>query len=215
MNGLKSSGGGGDGRHLQGISPYLFWLDLETTGLDDRNDKILEIFVLVTDRDLNAIDSLELVVHYSDEELEAMNLSSWVLRQHATLLQLVKHSSTNLREAEQQLKDFFIKHCDGKQAILAGSSVYFDRSVLKSQMPLVMPHIHHRLVDVSTLMELARRWMPHLHRFAPLKNQSHRAREDVYSSLNLLSFYRTTFFQPPWQTYPTTSRPPSLHSVYL
>jgi oligoribonuclease len=183
--------------HHSTISPYLFWIDLETTSLDHQKAKILELFVLVTDRDLAPIDSLELVIHYDATELDQVQISPWVTRQHANLLELVQKSSVTLADATTALARFFDFHAPGKKVMLAGSSVYFDRNVLQIQMPVVMSRLHHRVIDVSTLMELARRWNPHLHQFAPRKNQSHRARDDVYSSLNLMNFYRHYLFQPP------------------
>lgn len=177
-------------------SSRLFWTDIETGGLDYSRDPIFEIFVLVTDQHLQPIDTLELVIHHSEDLIQG--ISHWATNQHRGLLQMVRASTTTLAQAEQQLANFFDRHRQGKKAVLAGSSVYFDRLCLEHQMPELTSRIHYRVVDVSTLMELAKRWSPSLHRFAPQKSTSHRARDDVYSSLNLLLFYKNHFLQPAW-----------------
>jgi len=194
----------------------LYWIDLETTGLDYRTDKILEIYVLITNRDLEPlVDPLEIVIHYSEEELKTEELSPWIQKQHGTLLELVRRSSISLTDAQKMLGDYLDKHRYGKKVILAGSSVYFDRNFLQNCMPAVMSRIHHRTVDVTTLLELARRWHPQLHQHAPRKTHNHRARDDVHNSLELLKFYRCALFQPPWAMFPQTYRPPTIHSVYI
>jgi len=194
-------------------SSKLFWIDLETTTLKYSTCKILEVFVLVTDRNLVPIDTCEIVIHYDENDLK--DLSRWATHQHRVLLELVKVSKVSLSEAEQQLTTFFDKHREGRKAVLAGSSVYFDRLCLEHQMPALISCIHYRVVDVSTLMELAKRWSPLLHQYAPKRSISHRARDDVYSSLNLLTFYRQSFIQPSWIAHPATRRPPVIHSVYI
>lgn len=194
------------------ICSHLFWIDLETTSLNIRTAKILELFILVTDRNLQPVDSLEIVIHYPEEELRG--LSVWSKKQHTTLLELVKHSTISLSAATAKVVEFLDHHRRGRKAVLAGSSVNFDRQVLEQQILGSGSRIHYRVVDVSTVLELARRWAPLLHQYAPRKTTGHRAREDVWSSLNLLAFYRQSFFAQPWVTYPATSRPPVLHSVF-
>jgi oligoribonuclease len=175
-------------------SSRLFWIDLETSALDYTTCKIFEVFVLVTDQNLQPIDTFEAVVHYNESDLKSV--SRWAQNQHRTLLELVETSTMTLSDVERRLANFFDQYRQNKKAVLAGSSVYFDRLCLEHHMPALVSRIHYRVVDVSTLMELAKRWSPSLHQFAPLKSVSHRARDDVYSSLNLLMFYRQYFIQP-------------------
>ena len=176
-------------------STNLFWIDLEMTSLDCWTGKILEIFVLVTNSNLDPIDMFEAVIHYDENELS--KISRWTLKTHQVLLNLVRQSSRTLKSVEEELGKFFDRYRYGKQAVLAGSAVYFDLKWLEYHMPSLISRLHYRVLDVSTFMEIAKRWFPSLHQFAPPKSTSHRAREDVYSSLNLLTFYRQYMFQPP------------------
>ncbi len=192
-------------------SSRLFWIDLETGGLNYRDDLVLEVYVLVTDHNLNHLAEFEAVVHHDEAALQS--LSRWATNQHRTLLELVRQSRQSLSEVERDLACFFDQHRQNKKAVLAGSSVYFDRLCLEHQMPSLVSRIHYRVVDVSTLLELAKRWSPGLHQFAPRRCLSHRARDDVFSSLNLMAFYKQCFIRAPWVPRSATSM--AVHSLSL
>jgi len=183
----------------------IFWIDIETSDLLPYAP-ILEIFVMVTDGQLNIIDFIELIIRQNVEEMyEQGTLSHWASRQHkiTNLLQAVGSSPISLERAESALIAFFDSYRQNSLAILAGSSVNFDQSVIRTQMPILSSRIHYRVIDVSSIMELARRWYPSLHKNAPQKSNTHRARDDVLSSHRLLQFYKSSFFMCPSPLLPS------------
>lgn len=173
----------------------LLWLDLELTGLDFSKDLILEIAGLVTDRDLHPLEGFSRIIHYEEHDLKQMD--AWSKQQHgmeSDLLQQVRNSTVSLSQAAQEFKDFVDRWRGNKKILLAGSSVHHDKLFLQYQMPQLVECLHYRTVDVSSIMELAKRWYPHLHRHGPKPTRSHRAMDDIQSSLTLLRFYRDHFF---------------------
>lgn len=176
-------------------SSNLFFVDLETTNLDFTNNLILEIGAVVTDKYLNELDSFEAVIHYEPEELKRM--SDWTKKQFAgDLMQKVSTSELSWETVKNQFIDFLDKYREGKKVILAGSSVTFDRYCLQYAMPKeVSERLHYRVVDVSSVMELVKRWNTPVYHRSTHKPTVHRALSDARESLNVLRYYKNFAFQ--------------------
>ncbi|XP_011165727.1 probable oligoribonuclease [Solenopsis invicta] len=175
---------------------YIVWIDLEMTGLDVDKDHILEIACLVTDKNLNVIsEDLNIVIHQSDIILENMN--DWCKENHTKtgLTQNSRSSTVSLEEAEKMVLNFLKKYTLERSCPLAGSSVYMDRFFLHKYMPLVNEYLHYRIIDVSTVKEIARRWNPGVLNSMPKKKLNHRALDDIKESINELRYYKKNFFK--------------------
>ena len=171
----------------------LVWLDMEMTGLDPEQDRILEIATLITDKDLNLLaEGPELVVSQPEEVLRSMD--AWNTRQHSRsgLLDRVRAEGVSLAEAEQRTLDFVASHVEPKTSPLSGNSIGQDRRFLVRYMPKLEAHLHYRNLDISTLKELARRWRPELLK-GFVKHGRHRAMDDVKESVEELRYYREHF----------------------
>lgn len=174
----------------------LVWMDLEMSGLDPDHCAILEIATIITDAELGIIaEGPDLVIHQSDAVLDAMD--EWCTQHHGDsgLTAAVKASTVSLVDAEAQTLAFIAQHCGPRQAPLCGNTIWQDRRFLVRHMPTLEAHLHYRLVDVSTIKELARRWYPKLE--APKKAESHRALDDIRESIAELRFYREHLFVAP------------------
>lgn len=170
----------------------LVWIDLEMTGLDIHTHTIVEVAALVTDADLNIIgDGVDLVVHATEEELAKMD--DFVTNMHASsgLTEEIRNSTVSLTEAEDAVLDLIEKHCDPEHpAPLAGNSIATDRSFIREHMPRLDKALHYRMIDVSSLKELARRWEPRVYYNQPDKGLAHRALADIIESIRELDYYR-------------------------
>ena len=177
-------------------SSKLVWMDLEMTGLEPDRDTIIEIATLVTDGDLNLLaEGPELVIHQDPKLFDSMD--DWNKEHHSKsgLWKKVVDSKVSLIEAEQMTLDFLKLHIGLRESPLCGNSIWQDRRFLFRYMPALETYLHYRLVDVSTIKELAMRWNPSI-KFSKAKG-SHRALDDVRESLDELRFYRDTFFKMP------------------
>lgn len=174
---------------------YLFWLDLEMTGLEYEKDVILEIASVITNNQLEVIaEGPSLVIHQPDSMLETMD--NWNQKHHRAsgLYAEVQSSTVSLEQAYRQTLYFAEKYCKPHTVPVCGNSVYNDRAFLRRFMPELDRLFHYRLIDVSTVKELARRWYsdsPHIY-FK--KDSNHRAQQDVYASIEELKHYRKYFF---------------------
>jgi len=176
----------------------LVWMDLEMTGLDPARDVVLEIAALVTDSELEPLDAgIDLVINQSDAVLATM--VPVVVEMHAKsgLTEAVRAATLTLAEAEQQVLAWLKTLVpEPKRAPLCGNSIGTDRSFLARHMPELDAWMHYRMVDVSSVKELARRWYPHAYGAAPAKAGGHRALADVTESIAELRHYRSTIFVP-------------------
>jgi oligoribonuclease len=168
------------------------------TGLDLRRDALIEVAVLVTDAELNLLDEgLDVIIHVADDVLDTM--VPFVRDMHASsgLTEQVKAATTTLGEAEKIVLDYIRKHVpDAKVAPLCGNSIATDRSFLARDMPELDEHLHYRMIDVSSIKELAKRWYPRVYQSQPAKGLAHRALADILESVQELKFYRQTLFVP-------------------
>jgi oligoribonuclease len=168
------------------------------TGLDLARDKLIEVAVLITDSELNALDpGLDLIISADDADLDAM--SEVVAEMHAKsgLTDAVRAATLTVGEAEQQLLAYVKRFVpERRTAPLCGNSIGTDRGFLARDMPELDDHLHYRMVDVSSVKELARRWFPRVYFAQPPKGLAHRALADIIESVRELAYYRRTLFVP-------------------
>src|SRR3954462_8901043 len=177
---------------------HLVWIDCEMTGLDLTRDKLIEVAVLVTDSDLNVLDpGLDLVISADDDVLEGMVDVVTEMHAKSGLTQAVRASTLTVGEAEQQLLAYVRRFVpERRTAPLCGNSIGTDRGFLARDMPKLDDHLHYRMVDVSSVKELARRWYPRVYYNQPPKGLAHRALADIIESVRELAYYRRTLFVP-------------------
>ncbi len=177
----------------------LVWLDMEMTGLDPQRERIIEVATILTDGQLNEIATgPELVIHQPDEILAAMD--EWNKSHHGSsgLIERVKASTVTEAEAEEQTIAFINAHVPSKERpVLAGNSIHQDRRFIRRYMPAMEKRLHYRMVDVSTIKELARRWFPALIAKQKAKKETHRALDDIRESIEELRFYKAHVFVAP------------------
>jgi oligoribonuclease len=174
----------------------LVWIDLEMTGLDPAQHHIIEIATLITDGSLEIVaEGPDLVIHQPDSVLEGMN--DWCTEHHTAsgLVDKVRASTVSLAEAEALTLELVQAWCTAGTAPLAGNSIHVDRFFLRHHMPKLEAHLHYRNVDVTSIKELARRWLPKTFAKAPRKSDSHRALDDIRESIAELCFYRDNVFK--------------------
>ena len=176
----------------------IVWVDLEMTGLDPARHVIVEVAALVTDAELNIIDEgVDLVVHATDAELAEMDDVVTQMHSDNGLLGDIKASPVSLAEAEDAVLALVEKHCDpAHPAPLAGNSIATDRTFIRAQMPRLDAALHYRMIDVSTVKELSRRWFPKAYYNQPQKGMAHRALADIVESIRELDYYRRAVFVP-------------------
>ena len=176
----------------------IVWVDLEMTGLDPARHVIVEVAALVTDAELNIIDEgVDLVVHATDAELAEMDDVVTSMHSENGLLDEIKASPVSLAEAEDAVLALVEKHCDpAHPAPLAGNSIATDRTFIRAQMPRLDAALHYRMIDVSTVKELSRRWFPKAYFNQPQKGMAHRALADIVESIRELDYYRRSVFVP-------------------
>jgi len=173
----------------------LVWIDLEMTGLNIAQDVILEIACVITDGNLNVLEEgPSFIIHQSEEKLAGMG--KWCQDHHGKtgLTDAVRNSTISLEHACEETLAFIKKHCPIRTGVLAGNSVWQDRVFLDKYMPQIPHYLHYRIVDVTTIKELAKRWYPQNPYLEYKKNDQHRALSDVYESIAELKHYRKNFF---------------------
>ena len=179
----------------QRAADRLVWIDCEMTGLDLTRDALVEVAVIVTESDLTEIDAgMDVVIHATPEQLESM---PDVVREMHTASGLLEDipSGVSLADAEAMVMEYVRGHVpDQRKAPLAGSSVYVDRGFIARDMKALDEHLHYRVVDVSSIKEVVRRWYPRVYYNSPTKHGNHRALADIRESIAELRYYREAVF---------------------
>jgi oligoribonuclease len=180
------------------VADLLVWIDCEMTGLDLRKDALIEVAALVTDPDLNVLgDGVDLVIHADEEALAGMPEVVRAMHEKSGLTEAVRRSTVTLTDAEDQLLEYISSHVtDPRSAPLCGNSIATDRGFLARDMPRLDSHLHYRMIDVSSIKELCRRWYPRAYFGQPAKGLAHRALADIRESIRELEYYRRTIFVP-------------------
>ncbi|XP_015368091.1 PREDICTED: probable oligoribonuclease isoform X2 [Diuraphis noxia] len=170
----------------------IVWFDGEMTGLDYNCHTLIEAAIIITDKNLNVIaESPNIVIHQSEEVLE--NMEEWPKKHHALsgLTENVRNSDISIEQADQMLYEFIKPFTPKGVCPLAGNSIYMDRTFIRKYMPKLESHLSYRLIDVSTLKELFKRWKPELANEVPIKSLKHRALDDIKESVQELQFYKS------------------------
>ena len=180
------------------MSDRLVWIDCEMTGLDIVADALIEVAALVTDFDLNVLgDGIDIVIKPPAEALVQMDPYVRTMHERSGLLDELDAGLT-LADAEARVLAYIRQHCaDGSRPPLAGNTVATDRSFLNRDMGTLEAFLHYRIVDVSSIKELSRRWFPRAYFHAPAKRGNHRALADIQESIEELRYYREAVFVAP------------------
>ena len=180
------------------MAEHLVWIDCEMTGLDLGKDALIEIAALVTDANLNILgEGVDVVIHADDAALDGMPEVVRTMHAKSGLTEEVRRSSVTLAEAEQQVLDYIKQHVPEPGTVpLAGNSIATDRGFIARDMPALDAYLHYRMVDVSSIKELCRRWYPRIYYAQPGKGLAHRALADIKESILELEYYRRTAFVP-------------------
>lgn len=178
-------------------SERIVWIDCEMTGLDLERDALIEVAALVTDSDLTVLgEGVDVVIACDAQALESM---PDVVREMHTASGLLDElaAGTTLQQAQDLVLGYVREHVpDSRKAPLAGNTVGTDRGFLARDMPDLEQHLHYRIIDVSSVKELSRRWFPRAYYNAPKKNGGHRALADIRESIAELRYYRQAVFVP-------------------
>jgi oligoribonuclease len=177
----------------------LVWIDCEMTGLELSRDALIEVAAIVTDAELTPLDDgVDVIIHAHEDVLDTM--VPFVRDMHASsgLTDAVRASTVTLGDAEALVLDYIKSHvAEAQVAPLCGNSIATDRGFLARDMPALDAHLHYRMIDVSSLKELAKRWYPRVYQSQPEKGLAHRALADIRESIHELAYYRQTLFVAP------------------
>nr|WP_275941348.1 oligoribonuclease [Planosporangium flavigriseum] len=176
----------------------MVWIDCEMTGLDLAHDALIEVAVVVTDPDLKLLDDgLDVVIHADDAKLDGMAEVVRQMHERSGLTDAVRKSTVTVAEAEDMVLEYVRRHVpEPRTAPLCGNSIATDRGFLARDMPRLDAHLHYRMIDVSSIKELTRRWYPRVYFGQPAKGLAHRALADIRESVRELEYYRRTVFVP-------------------
>ncbi|MEO3777125.1 oligoribonuclease [Micromonospora sp. B11E3] len=180
------------------VADLLVWIDCEMTGLDLRRDALIEVAALVTDPDLNVLgDGVDVVIHADEAALEGMPEIVRTMHAKSGLTEEVRRSTVTLAEAEDMVLDYVTTYVrDPRTAPLCGNSIATDRGFITRDMQRLDAHLHYRMIDVSSIKELCRRWYPRVYFGQPQKGLAHRALADIRESIRELEYYRRAIFVP-------------------
>ena len=177
----------------------LVWIDCEMTGLDLGSDLLIEVAALVTDAELNVLGpGVDLVIAAPADRLDTMTEVVRDMHARSGLTDAVKAATLTVAEAEEQVLAYIRQYVpEPRRAPLCGNTIATDRGFLARDMPTLDAYLHYRMVDVSGIKELVKRWYPKAAYGAPVKKGGHRALADITESIAELRYYRSTVFVPP------------------
>lgn len=180
------------------VRDELVWIDCEMTGLDLGSDRLIEIAALVTDAELNVLgEGVDIVIHTDEAALAQMVDVVTEMHTRSGLIDEVRASTVDVAQAEEIVLEYVRSHVpQAKMVPLAGNSIATDRGFIARDMPALDNHVHYRMIDVSSVKELCRRWYPRIYYGQPAKGLAHRALADIQESIRELRFYRRTAFVP-------------------
>jgi oligoribonuclease len=180
------------------VSDLLVWIDCEMTGLDLVHDALIEVAAVVTDPDLKLLDDgVDIVIHADDAKLANMAEVVHQMHERSGLTTAVRAATATITQAEDMILEYVRSHVpEPRTAPLCGNSIATDRGFLARDMPRLDAHLHYRMVDVSSIKELCRRWYPRVYFGQPAKGLAHRALADILESVRELEYYRRTVFVP-------------------
>ncbi|MGY0230921.1 oligoribonuclease [Longispora urticae] len=180
------------------MSELLVWIDCEMTGLDLGRDALIEVAALVTDPELNVLgDGVDIVIKAPDELLNGMVEVVRKMHSKSGLTKEVRNATVTVGQAEEMIMEYVSQHVPNpRTAPLCGNSIATDRGFIARDMPILDAHLHYRMIDVSSIKELARRWYPRTYYGQPAKGLAHRALADIKESIRELEYYRRTLFVP-------------------
>jgi oligoribonuclease len=176
----------------------LVWIDCEMTGLNPVEDVLVELAIVVTDSDLTLLDDgIDIVIATDPAKLATMDDVVRDMHTQSGLLVALESATTTIEEAEEQALEYVRRFVpERRKAPLCGNSIATDRSFIARYLPRLDDHLHYRMVDVSSIKELSRRWYPRVYFNSPPKLGGHRALADIVDSINELRYYRSTLFVP-------------------
>jgi oligoribonuclease len=180
------------------VSDLLVWIDCEMTGLDLTRDALIEVAALVTDADLKVLgDGVDVVIRAEETSLAGMLDVVREMHDRSGLTQAVRAATTSLSAAEDLVLEYVTTYVpEPRSAPLCGNSIATDRGFLARYMPRLDAYLHYRMIDVSSIKELCRRWYPRVYFGQPSKGLTHRALADIKESIRELEYYRRTVFVP-------------------
>jgi oligoribonuclease len=180
------------------VTDRLVWIDCEMTGLDLGNDLLVEVAAVVTDSELNVLgDGIDVVIGATAEQLSRMPPVVEEMHRSSGLTEQILASHVTIEQAEQQVLTWLSTYVEEpRKAPLCGNSIATDRGFIARDMPALDAFLHYRMVDVSSVKELARRWYPRAYYNSPKKAGGHRALADILESVQELRYYRATVFVP-------------------
>jgi oligoribonuclease len=181
------------------VNDLLVWVDCEMTGLDLGRDVLIEVAALVTDPQLTVLgDGVDVVIHAEEPLLGGMVEIVREMHDKSGLTDAVRASNVTVKEAEDMVMEYVSSYVkEPRTAPLCGNSIATDRGFLARHMPRFDAYLHYRMIDVSSIKELCRRWYPRAYFGQPPKGLAHRALADIHESIRELEYYRRTVFVPP------------------
>jgi oligoribonuclease len=197
------------------VADKLVWIDCEMTGLELTHDALIEVAALVTDGELNVLgDGVDVVIHAEEPALAGMPEVVAAMHAKSGLTDAVRASAVGMDQAESLILGYIKEYVsEARTAPLCGNSIATDRSFIARDMPTLDNFLHYRMVDVSSIKELCRRWYPRVYFAQPAKGLAHRALADIKESIRELRYYRQTVFVP--MPGPTTEQAQAAASAVL